>query len=110
MFGSQSPATSLPLNILALPLSSICITACTPSQSPVPFGNLDTPFTVYAFLIAASIAFLSSAVNFLGSLTSVFPTVTGLTVVVEQDTNLLGSFTETPTICLSSKLSPACKV
>ena len=93
-----------------MPLSSICITAGTPSQSPIPFGNLDTPSTVYAFLIAASIASLSLAVNFLGSFTSVFSTGTGLTVVVEQDTNLWGSFTETPTIWSSFKLSPACKV
>ena len=107
---SQSPATSLPLNILTLPLSSICITAGTPSQSPVPFGNLDSPPTVYDFLIAVSIAFLSSPVNFLGSLTSVFTTGTGLTVVVEQDTNLWGSFTETPTIWSRVKLSHACKV
>lgn len=86
---SQPPATSLPLNILTFPLSSNCITAGTSSQSPVPFGNLDVPSgALYAVLIAASIAFLSSAVNFLGSLTFVFPGITGLTVVVEQDTNL----------------------
>ena len=63
---------------------------------------------LYASLIALIIVVLSSAVSFLGSLTSVFPTVTGLTVVVEQDTNLWGSFTETPTIWSSSKLSLFC--
>ena len=85
---SQSPFTSLPLNILTLPLSSICITAGTPFQSPVPFGSLDTPSIVYAFLMASIIFPLSSSVSFLGSLTSVFSGITGLTVVVEQDTNL----------------------
>ncbi|CAC9926668.1 hypothetical protein PEPCOX59622_00215 [Aedoeadaptatus coxii] len=94
---SKVTSTSLPLNILTLPLSSICITAGTPALSIlVPFGNLDTPFTVYAFLIAASIAFLSSDVNFLGSLTSVFSGFGAVTVVLEQDLNLWGSFTVTP--------------
>ena len=53
---------------------------------------------------------LSSSVIFLGSLTFVFSGITGFTVVVEQDTNLWGSFTETPTIWSSSKLSLSCKV
>ena len=75
-----------------MPLSSNCITAGTSSQSPVPFGNLDVPSGALIIVV------LSSAVNFLGSLTSVFSGITGFTVVVEQDTNLWGSFTETPTI------------
>ena len=94
---------------MTLPLSSICITAGTPSQSPVPFGSLDSPLTVYAFLIAASIAFLSSPVNFLGSLTSVFSGIAGFTVVLEQDINLWGSFTKTPTIWSRSKVFPFSK-
>lgn len=68
------------------------------------------PSTVYAFLIAASIASLSLYVNFLGPITFVLSTFTGSTVAVEQDTNLWGSFTETPTICSRLKLSPAFKV
>ena len=72
------------------------MTAGSPSLSGFPVGNLDSPITVYVFLIAVSIAFFSGSVNFLGSLTSVFPTFAGLTVVLEQDLNLWGSFTVTP--------------
>ena len=60
--------------------------------------------------MASTIFPLSASVSFLGSLTSVFPGVTGLTVVVEQDTNLWGSFTETPTIWSRVKLSLSFKV
>ena len=63
---------------------------------------------LYASLIALIIVVLSSAVNFLGSLTSVFSGITGFTVVVEQDTNLWGSFTVTPTIWSRVKLSLFC--
>ena len=85
--------------IVTFPSLSNSINAGTPPTSlPVPSGSLDVPFIVFAFLIAASMAFLSASVSFLGSRTSVFWGVANLTVVVSHDTNLFFSFTETPTI------------
>ena len=76
-----------------------------PSQSPVPLGSWETPFTVLTSRMALSMAFLSSAVNLRGSLTSVFFGVASLTVVVLQDLNLPFSLTETPTIWSRSNVS-----
>ena len=85
--------------IVTFPSSSNSINAGTPPTStPVPSGSLDTPFIVFAPLIALSMAFLSSSVSFLGSRTSVFLGVASITLEVPHDTNLFFSFTETPTI------------
>ena len=94
---SQVTSTSLGLIIVTFPSLSNSINAGS-STNPVPSGSLDVPFIVFAFLIAASMAFLSASVSFLGSRTSVFWGVANLTVVVSHDTNLFFSFTETPTI------------